>query len=77
MADYRSFVVVFASQGPLQAEVAKGKLESYGVTAVLRYSAVGRALGLTVDGLGLVEVLVSTQDVTVAEAILGDWGEAW
>jgi hypothetical protein len=52
-------VVIYVSQGPLAAEVAKGKLEGLGISAMLRYEAIGRVLGLTVDGLGRVEVLVS------------------
>ena len=43
-------VVVFTSHGPLGAEVAKSKLSSEGILAVLRFEAVGRVLGLTVDG---------------------------
>ena len=52
------WVVVYVSQGPLAAEVAKSKLEACGIGALLRYEAIGRILGLTVDGLGRVEVLV-------------------
>ena len=63
-------VVVYVSQGPLAAEVAKSKLESYGLTVALRYSPVGRVLGLTVDGLGRVEVLVAPQDEARARELL-------
>lgn len=50
--------LVFVSQGPLPAEVALGKLKAEGIPAMARYQSVGRVLGLTVDGLGRVEVLV-------------------
>lgn len=63
-------VVVFTSHGPLEAEVAKSKLSSEGILAVLRFESVGRVLGLTVDGLGLVEVLVAPADAERARAIL-------
>ncbi|MFO7696384.1 MAG: DUF2007 domain-containing protein [Anaerolineae bacterium] len=63
-------VVVFRSQGPLEAEVALSKLTSEGVLAFLRYEAVGRTLGLTIDGLGRVEVLVAPVDVARASEIL-------
>jgi len=65
-------VVVFTSHGPLEAEVAKSKLSSEGILAVLRFEAVGRVLGLTVDGLGMVEVLVAPADAERARAILAE-----
>ena len=68
----RSWVVIYVSQGPLGAEVAKSKLERYGVPAVLRYEAVGRALGITVDGMGRVEVLVPADEATRAETLLSE-----
>ena len=51
-------VTVYTSQGMLPAEVVKAKLESAGIPALLRYEAVGQVLGLTVDGLGRVDVQV-------------------
>lgn len=62
--------VVYTSQGPLGAEVARSKLEAEGLRVWLRYEAVGRVLGLTVDGLGRVEVCVHPGDVALARAIL-------
>lgn len=74
-------VVVYISQGPLGAEVARSKLEAEGLPVMLRYQAVGRALGLTVDGLGRVEVCVRPADEPAARVILeqqspDDFGEA-
>lgn len=51
-------VTVYRSQGLLAAEVIKAKLTAAGVPALLRYESAGPVLGLTVDGLGLVEVQV-------------------
>lgn len=68
-------VVVFRSHGPLEAEVAKSKLSSEGILAVLRFESVGRVLGLTVDGLGLVEVLVAPADVERARTILEEFSD--
>ena len=62
--------VAYVSQGPLGAELVKAKLESHGVSAVLRYEAIGRALGITVDGLGKVEVLVGRADLQAAKELL-------
>jgi hypothetical protein len=50
--------------------VAKSKLAFHGITAVLRYEAIGRELGITVDGLGKVEVLVGEGDLARARALL-------
>ncbi len=55
-ADY---VTVYTSNGPLGAEVVKGRLESAGIPALLKYESAGRVLGLTLDGLGEVQVMVS------------------
>ncbi len=63
-------VVVFVSQGPLAAEVARSKLEANGIPAMLRYQAIGRVLGLTVDGLGQVEVLVQASHLRAAREVL-------
>ena len=63
-------VVVYRSQGPLGAEVVKSKLEANGIPALLRYQSIGRVFALTVDGLGLVEVLVNSEDEQGAITIL-------
>lgn len=65
-------VVVYRSQGPLGAEVAKSKLEANGIPVLLRYQSIGRVFALTVDGLGLVEVLVNSEDEQRADFILAE-----
>jgi len=70
MRDEAELAVVFVSQGPLVAEVARAKLEAEGLPVMLRFEAVGRALGLTFDGLGRVEVCVRPEDAAAARAIL-------
>ncbi len=52
------YTVVAVTQGLLPAEVVRTYLRSHGIPAILRYESAGRALGLTVDGLGEVRVLV-------------------
>jgi hypothetical protein len=49
---------VYESQGIFAAEVVKAKLEANGIPAILKYESVGQIFGLTVDGLGRVEVHV-------------------
>ncbi len=50
--------MIAVTQGLLQAEVVRTYLRSHGIPALLRYESAGRALGITVDGLGEVQVLV-------------------
>ena len=63
-------VVVFVSNGRYAAEIAKGKLESEGIQAMLKYEAVSSVFPVTVDGLGEVKVLVRAEDEKQARKIL-------
>ncbi len=63
-------VTVYASQGPMQAEVIKGLLESMGIPAILHYQAIGQIYGITVNGVGRVEVQVRPQDQGAAREII-------
>lgn len=51
-------VTVYTTQGLLRANVIRGALESAGIPVMLRYESVGPAIGLTVDGIGRVEIRV-------------------
>jgi hypothetical protein len=66
------FVTVFHSQGMLQAQVIRGKLASAGVPVYLKYESIGQVFGLTVDGLGLVQVQVPADWEETALAVLTD-----
>ncbi|MGE5264782.1 MAG: DUF2007 domain-containing protein [Acidobacteriota bacterium] len=68
------YVVVYTSMGPLAAEVVKGRLESAGIPALLKYESVGRIYGLTLDGLGEVQVLVSKDREKEARALITQVG---
>ncbi len=80
MADVR-LLTVYHSQGMLAAQVVKSKLEAAGIPALLKYEAVGQVFGLTVDGLGRVEVQVPEEfasdatELLVEEPIAGDEAE--
>jgi len=69
MSEHR-LVTVYISQGMLPAQVVLGKLESAGIPALLRYEAIGQIIGLTVDGLGRVEVQVPEEYAADAEYLL-------
>ena len=63
---------VYVASGQLEAEIVKGRLESEGVPAILRYEAAGLIYGLTIDGLGQVEVQVPYSLAQHAREILAD-----
>ena len=63
-------VTVYISQGMLPAQVVRGKLESAGIPVLLKYEAIGQIIGLTVDGLGRVEVQVPEECAADAEYLL-------
>ena len=68
---------VRVAQGLLQAEVFKSKLESAGVPVLLEYESIGPTWGITVDGLGQVQVMVPDDLADEARALLEerDWRE--
>lgn len=67
-----NLVTVYRSQGILAAEVVKAKLEAAGVPVLLKYESAALVFGLTVDGLGLVEVMVPEEWVVDAEALVSE-----
>ncbi len=65
-------VVVYTSAGPLAAEVVKGKLESAGIPAVLKYESASTVFPVVGGNMGEVEVLVSASREQEALEILGE-----
>lgn len=61
---------VYVARGKLEAEIIKGRLESEGIPAMLRYESAGLVYGLTVNGLGQVEVQVLSSLAQHAREIL-------
>jgi len=74
MNDEADPVVVYRSQGPLGAEVARAKLEAAGIPAALSYTSGSTVFALTVDGLGEVRVLVPAPFAEQARALLEEPG---
>ncbi|MGC9349214.1 MAG: putative signal transducing protein [Anaerolineae bacterium] len=54
----QDLVTIATTQGLLRANVIRGVLESAGIPVMLKYEAIGPIVGLTVDGLGRVEIRV-------------------
>ncbi len=63
-------VKIYQSQGMLAAEVIRAKLEANGIPAMLKYEALGQVLGVTVDGLGRVEVYVPAELADLAAQVI-------
>ena len=65
-------VTVYTALGRMEAEIVRGRLEAEQIPAMLAYESVGQVFGLTMDGLGQVQVKVPEQFAEAACAIIGD-----
>ncbi len=61
---------VFVANGQLHAQQVRSFLEAEGVETVLRGESLRQTHGLTLDGLGQVEILVDAADEERARALL-------
>lgn len=61
---------VFVASGEIQASQVRAFLEAAGISTSVRGEALRHTHGLTVDGLGAVEILVSTEDADKAKQLL-------
>ena len=66
---------IYKAANQIEAELIKGMLESEGIPALLKYESLGQVYGLTVDGLGQVEVQVPTKYVQDAENLINSMPE--
>lgn len=71
MPDEIELTTVYVAMGQPEAQIIKGRLEAEGIPAMLRYESAGIIYGITVDGLGQVEVQVPASLVEEARQILG------
>lgn len=69
-SDREGFITIYKAMGQLEAEVIKGRLKVEGILAILKYESLGPVYGLTVDGLGQVEVQVSAADAEKARKLI-------
>ena len=58
------------ASGQPEAQIIRGRLEIEGIPAMLRYESAGIVYGLTVDGLGQVEVQVPSTLAEEARQVL-------
>jgi hypothetical protein len=61
---------VFTASGELQAQQIQGFLEASGIASHTRGEALRKTHGLTIDGLGMVEIFVSSADEERARELL-------
>ncbi len=66
---------VFVASGEVQAQQVRAFLEAAGIATAVRGESLRVTHGLTLDGLGAVEILVSDADVEQARTLL-DFAEA-
>jgi Putative prokaryotic signal transducing protein len=63
-------ISVFNASGELQAQQIQGFLAAAGIASELRGESLRKTHGLTIDGLGMVQVVVSSDDEEQARALL-------
>lgn len=61
---------VFIASGEVQAQQVRAFLEAAGIATAVRGESLRVTHGLTLDGLGAVEILVSDADVEQARTLL-------
>ncbi len=66
------WVTVHKTNGITDAEILKNMLESFGIPARVSYEAVGKIYGLTMDGMGVVSLLVPEERAQEARDILAE-----
>jgi hypothetical protein len=63
---------VFVASGEMHAQQIRAFLESAGIAVAERGEALRNTHGLTVDGLGAVQICVAEMDASRARSLLGD-----
>ena len=63
-------VCIFTARGEIEAQQIRGFLTAAGIPTELRGESLRKTHGLTMDGLGMVQVVVSEEDAEQARALL-------
>ena len=61
---------VFVASGEMQAQQVRAFLEASGIETIERGESLRNTHGLTVDGIGAVEILVAASDADQARSLL-------
>jgi hypothetical protein len=70
LSEKTGLTTVYIANGQPEAEIVKGRLENEGIPAMLRYESAGVVYGLTINGLGQVQVQVPSSLAQHAREIL-------
>jgi hypothetical protein len=70
MQEGDKLVTIYRALGQPEAEILRGRLQVEGIPVFLKYESLGMIYGLTVDGLGQVEVQVPAARASEAIAII-------
>ena len=63
-------ICIFTASGEIHAQQIQGFLAAAGIASELRGESLRKTHGLTIDGLGMVEIIVSRSDEEQARALL-------
>lgn len=72
MTEEQELVCVQICHGIDLAQIYKSKLEAAEIPVLLKYESAGLVYGITVDGLGQVQIMVPEPFAAEAEALLQD-----
>jgi hypothetical protein len=68
-----SWEIVAEVYGEIQAELLRGLLEAQGIPVTLNQEGAGRAYGLNVGSLGMVQIMVPSHQSPEASQVLEDY----
>jgi hypothetical protein len=66
MVEEKKFITVYTANGEPEAHIIKGKLETEGIPVILKYESAGPVIGITMDGLGQIQVQVPEDMADIA-----------
>lgn len=70
MSEDTNFVTVYKTNREPEAHIIKGKLETEGIPVILKYESAGRVFGITIDGLGEIQIQVPENMLDAAGEII-------
>ncbi len=76
MSDELRYEILTEVQGRMEAEFLKSYLEANGIDVELFQESVGQTMGITVDGLGSVQIFVPKEQAAEARQLLEEYNNA-
>jgi len=70
MENETELIELMVTDGLMEAEIIKSKLENFEIPCMLKFEAVGRLMGIISDGLGKVQVMIPPGYLEKAKEIL-------